>query len=261
MNHTCKFFTDTATLAVFDPLQLKHRVDDVDDWWCLNFAQLEEVRSGKIALVSLGSDGVYQARITSSDLNADEHDYAAEVVANLGVTVLSGKLFVGPGECLPSGHLDFDDSDEKRGILCETSNGEYRVDIYSIHWHDSPRWWTEDHEAPADAPSDLVIVLSPRTSPLAKVDVEPRFFGISENFLFDSKTRKVGPEPGMVLTTKICKGPDGLCLKNCGPKSYQATLIDYSPVEWKDFIRFNVVSVNHNQKTLTGEFLEKIGNA
>ena len=51
MEQTFKFFTDTATLAAFDPQVLEHRVDDQVDWWCLDFSELDEVQTGTIALV------------------------------------------------------------------------------------------------------------------------------------------------------------------------------------------------------------------
>lgn len=258
MDRTFKFFTDTATLAVFDPQQLEHRVDDNVDWWCLDFAQLAEIQSGKIALVSLGGDGVYQTRITDDELNPDERDYAAELVANLGINVTSGKLFIGPGECLPGGESRFDDSDTQRGALCEINNGMYRVDVYAIHWFDSPRWWTDDHVPPADAPADFVVVIRPRMAPIPALDSEPRFNGVPDGFLFDSSTRNVGPQPGMILTTKVRKGPDGLTLKDCGPCYYRASLVDYCHVAWKDTIRFKVIDVDHNAKAMTGEYIETI---
>jgi hypothetical protein len=66
MNSQFRFFTDTATLAVFDPERLKHRADAESDWWCLDFLQLEEIRSGSVALVALGGDGAYRVRIEST---------------------------------------------------------------------------------------------------------------------------------------------------------------------------------------------------
>jgi hypothetical protein len=258
MNRLVRFFTDTATLAVFDPEQIEHRSDDDADWWCVDFSQVDEIRSGSIALVSLGADGVYQARLTENGLSADERDYAAECVAGLGVEVCSGNVFIGPGECLPGDGSRFNQSEAERGMLCEISIGLYSIDIYAINWFDSPRWWTEDHHPPNDAPADYVITLRPRSGPFAAINSEPRFSGTSDSFLFESSTRQIGPRPGMILTTKVRKGPDGLALKDCGPCHYRATLLDYSQVAWTDTIRFKVVAVDHNAKEMTGEFIETV---
>lgn len=258
MDRTFKFLTDTATLAVFDPQQLEHRVNDDVDWWCLDFDRLEEIQAGKIALVSLGGDGGYQVRVTDGELNRDERDYAAELVANLGINVTSGNVFIGPGECLPGGESRFEDYHAQRGTLFEIDNGAYRVDIYAIHWFDSPSWWTEDHNPPADAPADFVIVIRPRTASIPALESEPRFHGVTDGFLFDSSTRQIGPQPGMILTTKVHKGSNGLTLKDCGPCSYRASLIDYSRVAWKDTIRFKVISVDHEAKEMIGEYIETL---
>ncbi len=259
MDCTLEFFTDAATLAIFDPQRLERRVDDDSDWWCSGFAQLEEVQSGAVALVGLGGDGVYQARITDGDLTPDERDYAAEFVHNLGVEVVSGRLFIGPGECVPGGNSHFTPADAKRGTLFEINNGSYFVDVYAIHWFNSPRWWTADHRPPHDAPADFVVVIRQRTGPIPALDSEPRFAGWSDAFLFESSTRQIGPQPGMILTTKVRKDLNGgLSLKDCGPCDYRASLTDYSQVAWKDTIRFKVLAVDHDAKRITGEFIETV---
>ena len=254
MERTLRYFTDTATLAIFDPQRLEHRVNDDADWWCGDFLRLDELRSGAMALVSLGGDGIYRVRITDGELNADERDYADEYIAGLGVEVVSGKIFIGPGECLPGGFQFGAETD--RGALCEIDNGSYTVDVYSIRWFDSPRWWAEDHRVPSDAPVDYVIRLRDRSGAMNAVAMEPRFSGRSEMFLFDSSTRQIGPQPGMILTTTVRKAPNGLTLKDCGPGYFRATLADYSQVAWKDTIRFRVLTVDHQAKQLTGEFVE-----
>jgi hypothetical protein len=256
MERTFQFFTDAATLAMFDPQQLAHWVDRDAAWWCGDFLQIDELSSGAIALVSLGGDGFYHVRITDGDLTADERDYADERVAGLGVEVISGQLFIGPGECLPGGGSAFSDSDLERGAICDIENGAYAVDVYSIRWFDCPRWWTDDHARPADAPADFVIMLRPRSGPIATIDAEPRLKGLTDKFHFDAPTRQIGPQPGMILTTTVRKAPNGLTLKSCGPCEYSASLSDYSQVAWKDTIRFRVLTVDHAAKAMTGKFVE-----
>ena len=259
MDSLVKFFTDTATLAVFDPIRLKHRVTAASDWWCDTFLELAEIRSGVIALVSLGGDGMFRARITDGDLTLDERDYAAEVVQGLGLEVISNSVYVGPGECLPG--EGFGSCDLKRGIMLEIKNGPYDVDAYAIEWFDSPRWWNEDHAVPEHAPPDIVLVIQGRGGPFRQPNAEPRFKELSDHFLFDSPRRRIGPEPGMLLTTTVRKGPSGLTLKDCGPCHYQARLVDYSNVKWKDRIRFEVLSVDHKARVIAGKFFELLPSA
>jgi hypothetical protein len=256
MNALINFFTDAATLAVFDPLRLNHRLDDASDWWCGHFLELDEVKSGAIALIDLGGDGVFRARITDGDLTSDERDYAAEVVRSLGLEVTSNAVNVGPGECLPGGGSG--SPDVKRGNMLPMKKGVYDVDAYAIQWSDSPRWWNDDGAVPDSAPADIVLTMQERRGQFSQLSVEPRFSRIDDHFLFDSPTRRIGPEPGMILTTTVRKGPSGLTLKDCGPCYYQATLVDYSNVKWKDKIRFEVLSVDQKARVITGKFIERV---
>ena len=168
MNSQFRFFTDTATLAIFDPERLKHRADAESDWWCLDFLQLEEFRSGSVALVALGGDGAYRVRITDRDLTPDERDYATGAVRGLGVEAVSGKLFAGPAECIPGGGSVFAPTDVNRGLLIDTENGRYDVDLFAITWFNSPRWWSADGSGPDGAPADIVAVLKSRVMPFMK---------------------------------------------------------------------------------------------
>ena len=255
MNSLVTFFTDTATLAVFDQVRLAHRVADVCDWWTDSFLELDEVRCGAIALVSLGGDGVYRVRITDGELTTNEHDYAAEVIRSLGFEVVSNAVYIGPGECLPGGGFDAPDID--RGIMLEMKNGVYNVDAYSIQWSDSPRWWNEENAIPDDAPPDVVLVVQARNhDPFRQPDSEPRFRDCGDHFIFDSSSRRTGPEPGMLLTTSVRKGPSGLTLKDCGPCLYSPKLVDYLNVKWKDRIRFEVISVDHKAHSMIGKLVE-----
>ena len=260
MNINLQFnlFTDTAVIAVFDSARLGNRVDGESDWWCSDLSQIAEVRTGSIALVSLGGDGVYRVRVTDGDMTVDERDYAASAVCGLGVEVISGKLYAGPAECMPGGGIGFTPASEERGLVLECDDGAYDVELFAIHWRDSPRWWKDDHSVPDDAPVDIVATLRPRQRPFSAGSGECRLDFYGNNYLYESATRRVGPEPGMILTTKVRRGPSSeLCLKGCGPLGYRASLIEYSGVAWKDTIRIRVVAVDHDAKQLTAEFVSK----
>jgi hypothetical protein len=259
LNSQCRFFTDTGTLAIFDPARLDDRVSANSDWWCSDLLELEEIQTGSVALVSLSGDGVYRLRITNGDLTVDERDYATCLVSGLGVEVSSGELFVGPAECVPSGGSGFTATEVSRGLLLKTENGQYDIKMFAIDWLNSPRWWRDDHSISDDALVDLVAVLRPRSTPFTGVDSQPRLNFSSDTYIFESTTRRVGPEPGMILTTKVRKNLSSeLCLKDCGPRGYQASLVDNAGIAWKDTIRLKVLSVDHTSKTLIGEFVDKV---
>ena len=211
-------------------------------------------------IASLGGDGVYRLRVTDGELTQAEHDYAAEVVQGLGVEVASGALFVGPGESLSADDVTVRDSGERGGILLGVPPGQYRADLYLIAWDKSPCWWTEGGQPPPpDAPADVVMILRPRSGSFPGVDVEPRLLGDVDSFLFDSPGRLLGPQPGMLLTSSVRKAADGsLCLKDCGPGAYVASLRDYSPVAWKDRIRLRVLEVDHDARRFVGEYVEHL---
>ena len=259
MDSQFDFFTDAATLAIFDPERLSYRAEAESDWWCSDFLQLEEFRSGSVALVGLGGDGAYRVRITDGELSPDERDYARDAVRGLGVEVVSGKLFLGPAECIPGGGCGFTPAAEERGLLHDTENGWYGLDLFAIDWFGSPRWWRVDQTEPDDAPADIVAVLRPRLTPFAEIGTEPRLDFGANAYIFQSPIRRVGPEPGMILTTKVRRGASNeLCLKECGPCGYRASLVDYSRVAWKDTIRLRVLGVDHDGRQIVGEFLEKV---
>ena len=56
----CRFGTGTATLAVFDPACLEHRLDDVADWWSDPTDEVAEINAGNVLFVATGSDGTYE---------------------------------------------------------------------------------------------------------------------------------------------------------------------------------------------------------
>ena len=57
------FDTDTATLAIFDPAALAHRITDTADWWSLAEDALAEINTGNVLFVDLGRDGSYAVEI------------------------------------------------------------------------------------------------------------------------------------------------------------------------------------------------------
>jgi hypothetical protein len=262
IDKTITFSTDAATLAVFDPECLAERVNARCDWWCGLFAELEEVAEGKVAFISTATDGIFKARITSGDLFPHERDYARERLGPLGLEVKSGRVFIGKGELITGGdHAPEPGSvREGEGSFVEMPPGLYDLWFFSIEWFESSLWWNVNGNKPDDAPADLVIVLTPRTSAFKCLTTEPRLSGLENSFLFPSSTRQVGPAPGLLFTTEVWKSPSGLTLKPGGPCSYKPTLKDFSGLAWRDKISVRVLSVDHVSQTTIVELVEKFSS-
>ncbi|MBO2915952.1 hypothetical protein J5H46_23555, partial [Enterobacter sichuanensis] len=46
--------TDTTTLAIYDLMSLKHRINEDVDWWSLPEDEVEEVNKGDVLFLNLG---------------------------------------------------------------------------------------------------------------------------------------------------------------------------------------------------------------
>ena len=61
------FDTDTATLAIFDPAALAHRITDTADWWSIAEDALAEINAGNCLLYTSPSPrDVEESRMPSS---------------------------------------------------------------------------------------------------------------------------------------------------------------------------------------------------
>jgi hypothetical protein len=259
MEHVVTFGTDTATLAAFDPAVLAHRLGDGCDWWSGDFADLQEVRRGEIALVGVGGDGVYKVRVTDGELTPNERAYAAESL-RLGVVVTSGFLFVGAGEQLPGEQQSPRPEDpEEAEFFVRLAPGEYAVEVYGIDWTGSPAWYSPSGEAPESAPADIVLRLTRRAGTFVAPSAEPRLFAErSPGWLFPEEPRRLGPIPGMILRTSVVRRGADLLLKPCGPLDYRPTLQDMSGCAWRDELDVRVLSVDHESREFQAEVVQRV---
>ena len=129
--------------------------------------------------------------------------------------------------------------------------------MYWIDWFDSPRYWRDGVPVSSDAPPDFVLVICPQQT-LNSVQQIPRLQMLNPSWVFPDEPREFGPVVGMILKTTVRKAPGGLTLNACGPCTYRASLNDYSAVQWKDEIQLRVVSVDHDSRSLVGEFIQKL---
>lgn len=108
--------TGTATLCVFDPARLRHKLDDDCDWWSIPCAELAAVNAGLAAFFNVGGDGAYE--ITLQDELAEPH-------ASVHLAVLSGRVYIGAGEDVTGGGLEPDAA--CGGLFLDLPAGSYLV--------------------------------------------------------------------------------------------------------------------------------------
>lgn len=172
LNEPYTFVTDTATLAIFDPDVLKHRVSDEVDWLAeADFHEIKEVAAGDCALISLGADGAYKIIVSLTDLSSDEKQLTRGKLT-LGVKVTNNQCFIGNGEALPGGdvQLTADNLKPHQGGFIQLENGLYDVDIY-IYDDTLLQKKTSSTEY-----TDFAIIFKPRIKPFTAPLEEPSIF-------------------------------------------------------------------------------------
>jgi hypothetical protein len=117
--HRMRVRTDTATLAVFDPERLRHRLADSCDWWSVPEDEVQEINAGNLFTVALGSDGVYQVTVHLYDERPDLPALSGLIRCD------SGEVFIGAGEQIPGDGLEPDLS--FGGLSLGAAVGSYRV--------------------------------------------------------------------------------------------------------------------------------------
>lgn len=121
MEEKIDFSTDTATIAIFDPKAMEHRMSDTADWWSSPFEELDEINDGNMVLVGLGEDGSYVVSVTDTEFVSDEYSVSALIKC------ISGNIFVGPGEELPAEGFAPFRRPYTLGKKFELPSGTYRV--------------------------------------------------------------------------------------------------------------------------------------
>ncbi|MGK5060636.1 DUF6386 family protein [Janthinobacterium sp. LB2P49] len=111
-----RIVTGTATLCVFDPALLRHKLDDDCDWWSIPSAELAAVNAGQVAFFNVGGDGAYDLVV---------HDELAEPHVVVHLAIVSGRVFIGAGEDVTGGGLEPDTA--YGGLFVDVPAGSYRV--------------------------------------------------------------------------------------------------------------------------------------
>lgn len=121
--------TDTATLAVFDPTRLQHRLDDAADWWSVPWDEVEEINRGNVLFVSTGVDGDYLVHVYREPLPPKVLPVAVQAV----LACDKGSFYIGAGEYVPSGGLQ--PHTKYGGMFLPLPNGNYRVSVVHLIAH------------------------------------------------------------------------------------------------------------------------------
>lgn len=176
--------TDLAALAVFDPEVLLRRVRESRDWWQRQPQHvINEVAEGQIGIFAIGRHGRYRLALRVNEgLNAEEEPYAVAQAEGYGLSVVSGKAFVGAAERLPcEGRGKVIAVIPDTGLLLDVPEGCYALIVHVLHWREEDCFYDEDNEVLPEAPADFVVELRSvparlevRASPLPLLDLIPK---------------------------------------------------------------------------------------
>jgi hypothetical protein len=118
------FTTDTATMCIFDPDCLKHRLQDDADWWSVPSVELEEMNAGHVAFVSLTEDGRFLVAVVDSLVDPS---------IRVNISSPSGRVFIGAGEEVTSDGLQ--PECVRGGLFLAVAPGAYLVEIQRVERH------------------------------------------------------------------------------------------------------------------------------
>ena len=111
-----RIVTGTATVCVFDPALVRHKLEDDGDWWSIPSAELAAVNGGQVAFFNVGGDGAYDIAL---------HAELAEPHASVHLAIVSGRVFIGAGEDVTGGGLEPDTA--YGGLFVDVPVGGCRV--------------------------------------------------------------------------------------------------------------------------------------
>jgi hypothetical protein len=155
------------------------------------------------------------------------------------------------GEYLPGGGASADPAAPALGgCFVDVPPGLYTADIFGISWHAAPQWYSDGGVAP-EAPADVVVTLGPRSGNCESHEGAPRFFDSFERWIFPDLSRRLGPEPGMLITTTVVRRREELILKPCGPPNYRPIIPLMNGLRWSQQVIVEVAQVNHETREFT----------
>lgn len=176
LDETITFVTDTATLSIFDPLVLQHKILEDSDWWSQDFATYPEIQQGLISLLNVQYDGHYKIRFTSLPVLSEiDLTHYKKVNDPLGFKVASGQVFIGAGECLPGDDYSptIDSIQSDQGVFITLVAGDYDLSLYELSTLEKMQ---NKCIAINQQPADIILQISPRKTPFPGVVKETHLF-------------------------------------------------------------------------------------
>ncbi len=116
------FATDTATLVLYDEESLRLHFEDECDWWTGDGDLDREEQAERLAYINTAVDGLFSLTVSPAANMAQDGTLLKESV----LAAPTGRVYYGPGECLPGEGVTFFDELPK----VELRPGRYRVRIF-----------------------------------------------------------------------------------------------------------------------------------
>ena len=110
--------TDTATIVLFDPECMRHRLNEDADWWSLPQEDLLVVTGANAAFMNVSADGCYELEVAP-------YEELADADVELVVRNTSGRFFFGAGEMMSSAGLE--PEAEYGNVFFDAEPGSYLV--------------------------------------------------------------------------------------------------------------------------------------
>lgn len=122
MSKSVKIKTDTATIVIFDPKELNHRLQDSPDWWTSPKEALKEINSGNALFINVEEDGVYTLHI----LNKPPSTTIKSI--ETGLTIRSKEVCIAGGELTTGGGLE--PGSDAGGAFIPIEPGYYEISVW-----------------------------------------------------------------------------------------------------------------------------------
>lgn len=160
--------TDTASIYLYHPDDLAHRLKSPDGWERYGFACGKELAAGRLVLFSTGGDGGYDLRFTTGALTAREKKMQVGSW-DYRLRVTRGKACVDGGYHVPN--VDFKEPKKEYDYRewIEVPNGDYRVEVCDIDSFNEPGMKNDDGTLKPDALPSYVL----RFERVEKLDAVP----------------------------------------------------------------------------------------
>lgn len=110
--------TGAASIVLYDPEVLHHRVEDVPGWETIQRFRQEEVAARNLLYIELGGDGIYEVALENGEADPDKA---------LSLRCQSGVFQLSAAERLPSEGTEYEQLDH--GVFLAVEQGDYAASV------------------------------------------------------------------------------------------------------------------------------------